>query len=71
MDPNFVLTCVGALISIGIIYGRFATESKEHKQRISALEKQVSGMVEHNNMLIEVKTKVDLLITHLLNHNKV
>lgn len=61
-----VLSVFGALISIGIIYGTFKTRTKEHTDRIDKLEKQVSGMIDHNSMLIEVKAKVDILITHFL-----
>lgn len=58
---SMLIPTLGAIISIGFIYGSFS-------QRIKSLEKDVNSQRVHNDTIVEVKTKLDLIINHFLNN---
>lgn len=70
MDGNLLVTAIGALISIGIIYGTLRNEIKTLKTELQALRKQAEQYHGNSERLVAVETKLDILITQLINRHE-
>jgi hypothetical protein len=59
MDIANIITIGGGLVSLGIVYGTISGKISDQQKRIDQLET-------HHDTLIEVKTKLDLILIHFL-----
>ena len=63
MDIQNIITIFGGVLSLGIVYGTVKSKQAQQDRRIDNLER-------HSDTIIEVKTKLDLLVTHFLNNRE-
>lgn len=64
MDLNLVFTAIGALVSIGIIYGTLRTQIKTLREEIEVLKTTVNGLIDNRERLVAVETKIDMILNH-------
>lgn len=62
MDLQNIITIGGGILSLGVVYGTVKSKQAQQDRRIDNLER-------HSDTIIEVKTKIDLLVTHFINKN--
>jgi hypothetical protein len=61
-DINTIIVIGSGILSTGIVYGTVKSKLTQQDTRIENIEK-------HSDTIVEVKTKLDLIINHFLNKN--